>query len=311
MSYPNCKHMSKSSLCPTQGGKPRLAEPDRVETLKNQDSVDARRLLAEGAFLNLIKPCGMTSHDVVDVVRRSWKRCPPFGLSPRDEPKVGHLGTLDPDASGVLPLAIGKATKLISLLPPAEKIYVAEITLGLTSDSGDLAGQLSLGPGTFCGSSERLDQVLASFVGTIMQSPPQVSALKREGKRGYELARKGEQFEFPPRPTTYYHVKRLGSISQVNAYEPSAFFLQKHPELAGAMPLHRFRLHVACASGTYIRALARDIGEQLGCGALLSGLTRSLSGAFRLQDASPLSDLKHWPLIPIARVPLAPTTSGS
>jgi tRNA pseudouridine55 synthase len=253
----------------------------------------------------------MTSHDVVDVVRRSWKRCPPLGLSVRDEPKVGHLGTLDPDASGVLPLAIGKATKLISLLPPAEKVYVAEITLGLTSDSGDLAGQLTLSPTPFCGSVERLDQILASFVGTIMQSPPQVSALKRDGKRGYELARKGEQFEFPPRPTTYHHLNRLGPVQQIMPNESCAFFLHRQSDLTTAAALYRFRLHVACGSGTYIRALARDIGIQLGCGALLSGLTRSLSGCFRLEDASTLSELKNWPFIPIHRVPLAPAPNGS
>lgn len=205
-------------------------------------------------FLNVLKPPEMTSHDVVAFVRRRLGKV-----------KVGHLGTLDPLATGVLPLAVGKATRLIRLLPPAVKAYRAELTLGVTTDSHDAAG-------TVIGRADvppldRLPDLLQEFHGTILQRPPQVSALKVGGRRSYQRAREGEVFELEPRPAHYHAVELVKS---------------EGPTLV---------LDVTCGPGTYIRSLARDLGERLGCGAVLSFLIRVLSGPFRLEHALTLEEL--------------------
>lgn len=218
----------------------------------------------------------MTSHDIVDFIRRQWKSQRPAALpEPGKMPKVGHLGTLDPDAAGVLPLALGSATRLIQHLPLAEKAYVAEVTFGLVSDTLDLDGEVSAGgtpPEDLAGA---LKEALEKFSGTIMQVPPRVSALRRDGQRGYDRARKGEDFEFEARPAHYHKVSLL--------------------ECNGA----KARVHVACGPGTYVRALARDLGDALGCGALLSGLVRTRSGPFKIERAVTLEELlrQQWPLL--------------
>lgn len=220
----------------------------------------------EAGFLNILKPPGMTSHDVVYRVRRHF----PKGT------KVGHLGTLDPPAAGVLPVAVGFATRLISHLPEGDKAYLAEVVFGLRSDTLDEAGVVEAG-GPVPAELD-LEHHLKPFQGTIMQVPPQVSALRQDGQRSYDRARRGEQFELPARPAHYHGVQVV-----------------RHARDTAT-------LRVACGPGTYIRSLARDLGESLGCGAILRFLLRLQSGDFHLADAIRLEEIApqhlrpwHWP----------------
>lgn len=221
-------------------------------------------------FLNLLKPPGMTSHDVVDFVRRR------LGKSH----KVGHLGTLDPGASGVLPLALGGATRFISHLPKAEKSYLAEVWFGRTSDTWDAHGEIQEHEDAE-DLAGRLPALLTQYQGTIMQVPPQVSALKRDGKRGYERARAGEDFQFEPREAHYTSVHMRSCQGQ------------------------RAWLEVECGPGTYVRSLAHELGQRLGSGALLSALIRTGSGRFQIDAACTLEELlgpdcpNHWPVLPV------------
>ena len=202
----------------------------------------------------------MTSHDVVATVRRVLG----------NKLKVGHLGTLDPAASGVLPLAIGAATRWISFLPPARKGYIAELTLGLQSDTHDGEGRVEAGGSLPADSLEQLDLAIPAFLGSILQEPPQVSAIRVAGKRGYERARAGEEFELKARPAAYHRIQVLRA------------------------DLPRVWLGVDCGPGTYIRALARDLGRKLGCGAILSALIRTRSGRFEYCDGNVLEELPGW-----------------
>lgn len=222
----------------------------------------------QAGFLNILKPPGMTSHDVVHQVRRRF----PKGT------KVGHLGTLDPPAAGVLPVAVGFATRLISHLPEGRKAYLAEIDFGYRSDTLDAAGQVQPGGVPPADLADALVPLLKSYRGTLMQVPPQVSALRQDGQRSYDRARRGEQFELPARPAHYHGVSLI-----------------RHGG-------HRAVLRVECGPGTYIRALARDLGETLGCGAILNFLLRLQSGDFCLPDALCLEEVTpeallpwHWP----------------
>lgn len=220
----------------------------------------------QAGFLNILKPPGMTSHDVVYRVRRFF----PKGT------KVGHLGTLDPPAAGVLPVAVGFATRLISHLPEGNKAYLAEVEFGWRSDTLDAAGQMQRG-GPIPAHLD-LENHLKPFCGTIMQVPPQVSALRQDGQRSYDRARRGEQFELPARPATYHKVQLVRQNSTTAT------------------------LRVACGPGTYIRSLARDLGESLGCGAVLRFLLRLQSGDFHLPQSIRLEEISpdhllpwHWP----------------
>lgn len=212
-------------------------------------------------FLNLIKPPGMTSHDVVSLVRRRIGR----------KTKVGHLGTLDPAAAGVLPLAVGRATKLIPKLPNLGedmKGYLGQVQLGLTTTTDDLEGDV-LTREDFRGVTiERLNQVFPHFRGVIQQVPPQVSALKKDGKRAYERVRAGERVVLEPREI------RVGELT-LREFEPAA---------------GRFTIYVRCATGTYIRSLARDMGEMLKTGGALGFLLRTHSGPFHLEQAVSLEE---------------------
>jgi len=216
------------------------------------------------AALNIHKPLGITSHDVVSRLRRI------FGLK-----KIGHLGTLDPLAEGVLPVCLGQATRLIEYFHTGKR-YTAKVTLGRTTSTLDSEGQelsrvdcrnLDL-------SSERLNAVLAQFTGLIMQQVPLYSAVHVAGKKLYELARQGKTADLPVRETRIEHIKLL----DINDSEPA------HPVLT---------LDVKCGAGTYIRSLARDIGEALGCGAFLSGLIRTEHGLFTLESAVSLEHLQE------------------
>lgn len=203
-------------------------------------------------ILNLNKPRGLTSHDVVARVRAVAR-----------QREVGHAGTLDPMATGVLLLCLGRATRLAEYLMDSPKLYRARIRLGITTDTDDAGGKV-LAERPVEVDRMAVEAALERFRGRILQVPPMYSAIKRDGQPLHRLARRGQTVAREPRPVEIYRL-------DLTAWEP--------PELT---------LEVLCSPGTYIRALARDLGEALGCGAHLSGLVRLASGDFRLEDAADL-----------------------
>jgi tRNA pseudouridine55 synthase len=207
-------------------------------------------------FLNIDKPLGMTSHDVVAKVRRV------AGMK-----RVGHAGTLDPLATGVLILCLGNATRLSEYVMNSTKRYRARVHLGITTDTYDAEGDVLLKRDASHIMLENVEAVLSHFLGDIEQVPPMYSAIKQGGHKLYELARAGETVEREARPV---HIDAL-TISQ---WQPP-----------------QFTLDVTCSAGTYIRSLAYDIGEALGVGAHLAGLVRLASGSFTREHAVPLDTL--------------------
>lgn len=216
-------------------------------------------------FLNLDKPAGLTSHDCVAAVRRI--------LNTR---KVGHGGTLDPEATGVLPIAVGKATRFLSFLPEG-KVYHATFRLGQSSTTDDASGELIHDHPCPHLTRDPVQACLENFLGSIQQIPPIYSAVRQQGKRLYELARAGitpEQIHIPPRRV---EIQQL----QILHWQPGDY-----PEL---------ELEIQCGPGTYIRAIARDLGQELGCGGLMSHLIRKQSGVFHLETSIPLKILREHP----------------
>ena len=209
-----------------------------------------------GVF-NLCKPQGLTSFDVVSRVRRLAK-----------ERRVGHAGTLDPDAVGVLPVCLGQATRLVEYLADATKVYCAEIRLGITTDTYDATGRITGKSDIDRITLDRLKETLAHFTGRIQQVPPMFSAVKQEGRRLYQLARAGETVERKPRPVVIYRLDLL-------AWEPPFLVVE-----------------VECSKGTYIRSLAHDLGQELGTGGVLQHLVRLRSGPFTLEDSLSLDQLE-------------------
>ncbi|HYV28339.1 MAG TPA: tRNA pseudouridine(55) synthase TruB [Candidatus Eisenbacteria bacterium] len=203
----------------------------------------------DGALL-IDKPAGPTSHDVVDEIRRTFK------IS-----KVGHCGTLDPNATGLLIIVLGRATKLSEKLMSSDKTYAGTIKFGETTDSydadGELVNSLPVPPITL----EELNGLAATFVGDLMQMPPMVSAIKKDGVPLYKLARKGVEVERKARLIHIY-----------------SFRFSDYQE-----PLGRFR--IACTKGTYVRSLAHDLGQKIGCGAHLKTLRREISSNFDVANA--------------------------
>lgn len=211
-------------------------------------------------LLNVHKPAGPTSHDVVAAVRRRLPR----------RTKVGHAGTLDPFASGVLVLCVGPATRLAEHAMAGAKEYVATVVLGATSATDDPEGPITP-TGAALPDEPAVRAALPAFTGTIQQAPPAHSAIKVDGQRAYRLARAAQAVELPARPV------------RIDALELLRF------------DGDRFDLRVACGSGTYIRALARDLGQHLGCGAYCGALARTRVGPFRIEQAVPLEDLVSAP----------------
>jgi tRNA pseudouridine55 synthase len=202
-------------------------------------------------LLNLNKPEGMTSRDVVNIVQRLVKPA-----------KAGHAGTLDPLATGVLLVCVGPATRLISLLQQAPKTYLAEFALGQRSDTDDSTGVVEVDESvTTPPTQEQIKEALTQFQGPIEQIPPAYSAIKVGGKRAYALARQGQDVELAAR-TVHVHAIRLLQYEWPNVV-----------------------VEVECGSGTYIRSIARDLGESLGCGGLMTGLQRTRIGRFSIGDA--------------------------
>ncbi len=213
-------------------------------------------------FLNINKPQGITSFEVVKRVRRFFPG-----------QKVGHLGTLDPLAEGVLPLAVGKATRLVEFLVDLRKSYRAEMILGAVSDTQDAWGNLTVIANDLELTLADIEKTLEFFRGEILQVPPMYSAVNYQGRRLYELARQGIEVVRKPRPVTVY------SLQAVKA------------DLA--KPPYRVVLNVVCSKGTYIRTLCHDIGEKLGCGAYLARLVRLFSGPFTLEQSVKLEDIER------------------
>jgi tRNA pseudouridine55 synthase len=209
----------------------------------------------DGAIL-IDKPTGPTSHDVVDAIRRQ------FGIK-----KVGHCGTLDPNATGLLIMVLGRGTKLSEKLMGDDKVYEGTIKFGEATDSydadGELVSSLPVPPMTL----EQLNEDAAVFVGDQMQTPPMVSAIKKGGVPLYKLARKGVVVEREPRLIHIYNFRFTDY----------------------AEPIATFKL--ACTKGTYVRSVAHDLGQKLGCGAHLATLRRSVSGKFDVADAKPLDEI--------------------
>lgn len=239
-------------------------------------------------FLNIDKPAGLTSHDVVARVRRLVGR----GV------KVGHAGTLDPMATGVLPVALGSATRLIEYLADAQKGYRGVVRLGQVTATDDAEGEILEERPIPALDAGQIEAALAPFRGPIMQVPPIYSALHHAGRRLYDLARAGEHVELPPRPVTIYRLELVPDPTDdeqgTTHHAPlsSTATAPGHPDAAA---LRTLTIDVECSKGTYIRALARDIGARLGCGAHLAGLRRTQVGAFLVGAATPLADLEHDP----------------
>lgn len=209
----------------------------------------------DGALL-IDKPAGPTSHDVVDAIRRN------FGLK-----KVGHCGTLDPGATGLLIIVLGRGTKLSERLMADDKVYEGAIKLGESTSSfdadGELVASLPVPPLTV----EELNETAAEFIGDQMQTPPMVSAVKVGGVPLYKLARKGVEVQREPRLIHIYNF-RFTSYQ-----EPIAWF------------------RVACTKGTYVRSIAQEFGQKIGCGAHLHTLRRITSGRFDVEDAAPFEEI--------------------
>lgn len=209
-------------------------------------------------IINVYKEKGYTSHDVVAKLRGILK-----------QKKIGHTGTLDPDATGVLPVCLGKGTRLCDMLTDETKTYVAGLLLGRMTDTQDTSGTLLRESDTAYLTEEEVQSCIKSFEGEQMQVPPMYSALKVNGKKLYELAREGKTVERKARPVTFYEIRVL------------------------SVNLPHVELEVTCSKGTYIRTLCNDIGEKLGCGGCMEFLVRSRVGRFSLDTALTLSQIEE------------------
>ncbi len=218
-------------------------------------------------ILIIRKPAGPTSHDIVNGVRHI------FG-----QKKVGHAGTLDPMATGVLVICIGKATRVAEYLMSLPKEYRARMILGQTTDTQDSTGNIISECDASYVTREMLEQAVSRFVGDIEQVPPMISAIKHQGKPLYKLAREGKSIERAPRKVTIWSIQVTD-------------FLQ--PATSGAQNLAEAELVVSCSSGTYIRTLCADIGETLRCGAHMSALERTKVGRFSIEQAVTPDELKE------------------
>lgn len=207
----------------------------------------------------LDKPKGITSFSAVSAIKRK-----------ANEKRVGHTGTLDPMATGVLPIFLGRATALSSLLLDADKRYIASVKLGVTTDTDDITGAV-LSEKEVNITPEKLSEALLHFTGVIKQRPPIYSAIKKDGVRLYKLAREGKETEIPEREIEIFSIKLLKELDYQN----------------------EFQIEVHVSKGTYIRSLARDIGEFLGCGATLTELRRTYASGFDIKECIELDNLNE------------------
>ena len=213
-------------------------------------------------IINLKKETGMTSHDAVFKLRKI------LGTK-----KIGHGGTLDPDVVGVLPIAVGKATRMVEFMQDEGKVYEGEIILGYSTTTEDASGEVVAETPVLSPLDEKLvDEAIASLTGPITQIPPMYSAVKVNGRKLYEYARAGQEVERPERQVTIYSFERTSPIS----YEDK---------------LARFTFRVKCSKGTYIRTLSVDLGEKLGYAAHMSHLTRTSAAGLQLEDSLTLEEV--------------------
>lgn len=208
-------------------------------------------------MINVYKEAGYTSHDVVARLRGICK-----------QKRIGHTGTLDPDAVGVLPVCLGNGTRLCDMLTDKQKEYVADFRLGIVTDTQDISGRV-LEEKEISVSPEKVERAVFSFLGDSMQVPPMYSALKVGGKKLCDLARAGKEVERAPRPITIYSIDILK---------------EEHPD---------YSIRVSCSKGTYIRTLCHDIGGLLGCGAVMTHLERTRVGEFRIEESLTLEKLQQ------------------
>lgn len=214
-------------------------------------------------FLLIDKEQGLNSFKLVVILRKL-----------AGQKRVGYAGTLDPLASGLMVLALGEYTKLLPYLEAKDKVYRVGVKLGVISNTYDAEGQVEVYPEARQPSLEEIKEILAdNFTGEIKQIPPKFSAIQIDGKRAYDLAREGHQFELKERPVQIFYAKVLD---------------YQYPEL---------KLEVHCSSGTYIRSLAHDLGEKLSCGAMVADLRRTKIGGLSIEQALPLDKIKEAPLI--------------
>ena len=215
-------------------------------------------------FLIIDKPGGMTSHDVVSIIRRKF-----------DMRRVGHAGTLDPMATGVLVVLLGKATQLFEKFSAFDKAYEATLTLGLKTDTADTQGKVLNQAPYDTITQEQVEKTFLKFTGETEQTPPMVSAIKVNGKRLYRLARQGIEVKREPRKIT------INSLKLIHFSLPEVKF------------------HLECSKGTYVRKLAEDVGEILGCGGCISQIRRTRVGSFIINEAVKLEEaheghIRHW-----------------
>lgn len=208
-------------------------------------------------IINVYKEKGFTSFDVVAKLRGILK-----------QKKIGHTGTLDPDAVGVLPICLGSATKLCDMLTDKKKEYIAEFVLGKETDTQDITGQVIKEAKVNC-TEDDVRAAIQSFVGDYNQLPPMYSAIKVDGKRLYELARQGKEVERKTRPVTFYEIEIL------------------------KLELPHVSIRVLCSKGTYIRTLCHDVGQKLGCGAAMTALERTRSGQFTKDNAYTIAEIEN------------------
>ena len=217
-------------------------------------------------ILNINKPAGKTSFGIVAIIKRLT-----------GERHVGHAGTLDPIATGVLPICLGQAARMSAFIMETPKTYIAEVLLGISTDSYDAKGTTLQETNPSYVAKEQVEALLPSLIGTILQKPPAYSALKRQGKRFYELARAGINVKPDAREVRVYRLELL-------EWKPP-----------------RFVIEVECGKGTYIRSIAHDIGQSLGCGAHIAALRRTRYGPFDIEDSISLPQLEdafangYWP----------------
>ena len=216
-----------------------------------------RRITLINGIINIYKEKGYTSHDVVAKLRGILK-----------QKKIGHTGTLDPDATGVLPVCLGSGTKLCDLLTDKDKTYEAVLKLGISTDTQDMTGSI-LKEQEVSLSLKNIEEAVLSFTGEYRQIPPMYSAIKVNGKRLYELARDGIEIERKARTVTIHNI----TIEEIKENE--------------------VRMIVSCSKGTYIRTLCHDIGEKLGCGGCMKSLIRTKSGIFTIEDSLKLCEVKE------------------
>lgn len=218
-------------------------------------------LQVKNGILNIDKPQGITSHDVVDVIRKLFPKI-----------KIGHTGTLDPIATGVLPICIGSATKLSDSLTSENKVYKVKMLLGVETDTYDITGKIvfaSVVPKDDIYIKERIKR----FIGKQMQLPPLYSAIRVDGKRLYEYARHGMQVDVDPRKIEIFDIS----------------------DIKVDLSKNEVSMVVSCTKGTYIRSLVNDIGKKIGCGAVMSELERLQTGDFKIEDSIKLYDFLELP----------------